>query len=99
MWVAFDSKMQTVWCISGLLVLWTNHFGPYCCMCAYEKEALFFANIRTNVECPEKKIPIKRIHLRKRFRELCEQASRAAQVGGAVDKVRVTVSMLINEWT
>lgn len=47
----------------------------------------------------KKNIPIKRIHLRKRFRELCEQASRAAQVGGTVDKVRVTASMLINEWT
>lgn len=79
MWVAFDSKMQTVWHISGLLVLCTNHFGPYCCMCAYEIEACFLPILKL-VKKAQKKIPIKRIHLRKRFRELCEQASREAQV-------------------
>lgn len=56
MWVSFDSKMQTVWHISGLLDLWANHFGPYCYMCVYEKETLFFANIRTNEECPLKNL-------------------------------------------
>lgn len=67
MWAAFDSKIQTVWCISGLLVLWTNHFGPYCCMCVYEKEALFFANIRTNEECPEKKYPYQKDSSKKKI--------------------------------
>lgn len=86
MWVAFDSKMQTVWHISGLLDLWANHFGPYCYMCAYEIE-VFFLPILELVKNAQKKIPTKRIHLRKRFHELCEQASREAQVGGAVDKV------------